>query len=50
MFSDTGTQTEWKYPRNANTQYYAREFSEAEQEEKFKSGDVSEFIGGVCPR
>ena len=50
MFTDSGTQTEWKYPRTANTQYYAREFTEAEQEQLFNSGGITDFITGVAPR
>jgi hypothetical protein len=34
---DFGTQTDWKYPRNANTQYYPREFSALEIEQIEKS-------------
>ena len=50
MFSDSGTQTEWKYPRTACTQYYAREFSQNEQDDLFKSKDISDFVNGVVPR
>ncbi|KAL8583506.1 hypothetical protein ACOMHN_056316 [Nucella lapillus] len=47
---ETGTQTDWKYPRNANTQYYPREFSTQELEEIEKSDDLVEFVKKVEPR
>ena len=50
MFTESGTQTEWKYPRNANTQYYAREFTQTEQEDLLKSGEISNFVSDVVPR
>ena len=50
MFTDSGTQTEWKYPRTACTQYYPREFSQSEQDDLFKSKDISEFVTNVVPR
>ncbi|XP_052258483.1 dynein axonemal intermediate chain 3-like isoform X6 [Dreissena polymorpha] len=49
-FMDSGTQTEWKYPRNANTQYYPREFSQHEQQEILKKKQTGTFMDGVCPR
>ncbi|XP_052776408.1 dynein axonemal intermediate chain 3-like isoform X2 [Mya arenaria] len=49
-FTESGTQTEWKYPRNANTQYYPREFSTKEQETIVAKKATGEFVGGVCPR
>ena len=49
-YSEAGTQTEWKYPRNANTQYYPREYTEQEQEELGKSNEMGTFLTGVCPR
>ncbi|XP_076440866.1 dynein axonemal intermediate chain 3-like isoform X2 [Babylonia areolata] len=47
---ETGTQTDWKYPRNANTQYYPREFSTQELEKVKESDDLADFIKKVEPR
>ncbi len=44
------SQTDWKYPRNANTQYYPREYTEAEKEEQLKSEELSKFMDSVFPR
>jgi hypothetical protein len=49
-FQDSGTQTEWKYPRNANTQYYPREFSQKEKEDILNKKDISNFVTSVAPR
>ncbi|KAL4236475.1 WD repeat-containing protein 63 [Mactra antiquata] len=49
-FTDSGTQTEWKYPRNANTQYYPREFSTKEQEDILNKNETKEFVESVGPR
>ncbi|XP_048256413.1 dynein axonemal intermediate chain 3-like isoform X4 [Haliotis rufescens] len=50
LISDAGTQTDWKYPRNANTQYYPREYSEQEREKIASSKPVKDFVGTVAPR
>lgn len=47
---DSGTQTTWKYPRNANTQYYPREFSTRELEELDKSDKLLKFVKDMEPR
>nr|KAG5698305.1 hypothetical protein BaRGS_017007 [Batillaria attramentaria] len=47
---DIGTQTDWKYPRNANTQYYPREFTARELEEIEKSEKLANFMKTVEPR
>ncbi|XP_059149389.1 dynein axonemal intermediate chain 3-like [Physella acuta] len=39
-----GTQTNWKYPRNANTQTYPREYSEEERLAIFSSDECHNFI------
>ena len=44
------SQTEWKYPKNANTQYQYREFNEQQQEEEFKKDELNTFMSGVRPR
>ncbi|XP_045159985.2 dynein axonemal intermediate chain 3-like isoform X2 [Mercenaria mercenaria] len=49
-FQDSGTQTEWKYPRNANTQYYPREFSQKEQEDILNKKETVNFVESVGPR
>lgn len=49
-FTNSGTQTEWKYPRNANTQYYPREFSQKEQNDIMKKNQTREFVEGAAPR
>ena len=46
----SGTQTDWKYPRNANTQYYPREFSTQELEEIQNSDELADFVKKVEPR
>lgn len=43
-------QTDWKYPKNANTQYYYREFSEEQKEEELKKENLSSFMTDVRPR
>ncbi|CAC5422765.1 WD repeat-containing protein 63 [Mytilus coruscus] len=47
---EEGTQTDWKYPRNANTQYYPREFSNQEKEAILSSKNLPNFISDVTPR
>ena len=47
---DGMSQTDWKYPRNANTQYEAREFSEEQKSEIMKRHDLRRFVEGVIPR
>lgn len=44
---DVASQTEWKYPKNANTQYHYREFSEKEQDEEFKKEELNAFMTSV---
>lgn len=45
---DQGTQTTWKYPRNANTQTYPRELTEQEQELCIKSDGCKKFVGSAA--
>lgn len=47
---EEGTQTDWKYPRNANTQYYPREFSNQEKDAILSSKNLPNFISDVTPR
>ncbi|XP_033738311.1 WD repeat-containing protein 63-like isoform X3 [Pecten maximus] len=47
---EQGTNTDWRYPRNANTQYYPREFSEKEKETIEKSTDLQAFAKDMVPR
>lgn len=49
-FKESGTQTTWKYPRNANTQYYPREFSAMELEQINQSEGLANFSKEVEPR
>ncbi|XP_023417057.1 dynein axonemal intermediate chain 3 isoform X2 [Cavia porcellus] len=44
---DTSTQTKWTYPKNASTQYYAREFSEEEKERLGQSKSLTDFLNNV---
>ena len=48
--TNVGTQTDWKYPRNANSQYYPREFSTQELEELQQSDELATFVKNVEPR
>lgn len=50
IFTESSSQTEWKYPRNAATQYYPREFSEDEKQEIEKSKDLKDFINEAVPK
>ncbi|KAL1772377.1 WD repeat-containing protein 63 [Sigmodon hispidus] len=43
----TSTQTKWAFPRNATTQYYAREFSEEEKETLEQSKTLADFLNNV---
>ncbi|XP_002740173.1 dynein axonemal intermediate chain 3-like [Saccoglossus kowalevskii] len=47
---ENGSQTEWKHPRNASTQYTPREFSEEEKEKISSSKTVNKFVEEVAPR
>ena len=47
---DVASQTDWKYPRNANTQYVPREFTEAEREEQLQNTKLHNFLDNVFPR
>ncbi|XP_077981205.1 dynein axonemal intermediate chain 3-like [Glandiceps talaboti] len=47
---ESGSQTEWKHPRNASTQYVPREFTEQEKEELSTSKSLEVFITAVAPR
>lgn len=43
----TSTQTRWAFPRNATTQYYAREFSEEEKQTLEQSKSLVDFLNNV---
>ncbi|GFS17212.1 WD repeat-containing protein 63 [Elysia marginata] len=43
-----GTQTDWKYPRNANTQTYPREYTEDEQAALISTKECSDFVNEVA--
>jgi hypothetical protein len=45
-----GTQTDWKYPRNACTQYQPREFSQKEKEQMENSKNLQTSAEAVTPR
>ena len=47
---ECASQTDWKYPRNATTQYEPRQYDEEKQKEILESEDVSEFAKNVAPR
>jgi cytochrome c peroxidase len=49
-FEDTSSQTDWRYPRNATTQYYPREFTEEEKENHLNSNRLKEFAENAVPR
>nr|XP_021508824.1 WD repeat-containing protein 63 [Meriones unguiculatus] len=46
----TSTQTKWAFPKNATTQYYAREFPELEREALLQSKSLADFLGNVSTR
>ncbi|KAK3590717.1 hypothetical protein CHS0354_012290 [Potamilus streckersoni] len=50
VFVNSGTQTDWKYPRNSNVQYESREFSSEEREKIENSKNLANFISNVTPR
>nr|XP_048309620.1 dynein axonemal intermediate chain 3 [Myodes glareolus] len=43
----TSTQTKWTFPKNATTQYYAREFSKEEKETLEQSKSLVDFLNNV---
>lgn len=47
---DVASQTEWKYPKNANTQYEYRAFSTYQQEAEMKKDNMNTFLADVRPR
>ncbi|XP_020844390.1 dynein axonemal intermediate chain 3 isoform X2 [Phascolarctos cinereus] len=47
ILMDTYTQTQWKFPRNATTQYMPREFSKEERETLLQSKDLKDFLNSV---
>ena len=49
-FVDQSSQTDWRYPRNATTQYNARAFSTEEQESICQEEELKEFVSGSLPR
>ena len=49
-FQESSAQTDWKYPRNATTQYEARAYDEEEKENLLKTEEVGEFAKNVAPR
>ena len=50
MIEDRSSQTDWRYPRNAATQYYPREFNEKEKEEHLKTSELANFVATSIPR
>ncbi|XP_041359893.1 dynein intermediate chain 3, axonemal-like isoform X2 [Gigantopelta aegis] len=50
VFLDAGTQTDWKYPRNACTQSYPRLFTDEEKETIEKSDTLINFVEEGIPR
>ena len=50
LFVDEAAQTDWKYPRNACTQYEARTFSKEEIETIENDPKLRDFIQSVIPR
>ena len=49
MVQDNSAQTDWKYPRNAATQYEPREFSEKEKADQ-ENEKLKQFMEGSIPR
>ncbi|XP_013408046.1 WD repeat-containing protein 63 [Lingula anatina] len=49
-YDNTGTQTDWKHPRNSTTQYMAREFDDKEKKEAENAERMGEFLESVAPR
>ncbi|CAH1773609.1 unnamed protein product [Owenia fusiformis] len=50
QFIDQGCQTTWRHPRNAEVQYYPREFNEEELKVENENPKVGEFLKSVAPR
>ncbi|XP_028667360.1 dynein axonemal intermediate chain 3 [Erpetoichthys calabaricus] len=50
MLVEASTQTKWKYPKNACTQYSAQEFSDEEKQKLFTSKSLKDFINSVSIR
>ncbi|MGH0139048.1 UNVERIFIED_CONTAM: hypothetical protein FKN15_070975 [Acipenser sinensis] len=50
QLQETSTQTKWKYPRNACTQYVPREFTDEEKENFMNSQSLKDFINSVALR
>uniref|UniRef100_UPI00398E5900 dynein axonemal intermediate chain 3 n=1 Tax=Pristiophorus japonicus TaxID=55135 RepID=UPI00398E5900 len=50
LLQQSSTQTTWKYPRNACTQYMPREFTEEDKDEMLKSKDLIDFLNSVAVR
>lgn len=44
------SQTEWKHPKNANTQYKYREFTEEQQKEEFAKEELSKFVDSATTK
>ncbi|XP_067929011.1 dynein axonemal intermediate chain 3-like [Watersipora subatra] len=47
---NVSSQTEWKYPKNANTQYEYRTFTEEQQAQELKKDHLNSFMTEVRPR
>ncbi|XP_071799358.1 dynein axonemal intermediate chain 3-like isoform X2 [Asterias amurensis] len=49
-YAESGTQTEWKHPRNQATQYFPREFNIDEKKTLMETEEVLNTINKVTPR
>ncbi|XP_038048584.1 dynein intermediate chain 3, axonemal-like isoform X2 [Patiria miniata] len=49
-YTENGTQTDWKHPRNQTTQYFPREFDKEEKNKLMESEDILNFLNHVTPR
>lgn len=50
VLEESGTQTDWRYPRNANVQYYPRQYTEEEREKIANSKNLQTYIEDITPR
>jgi dynein intermediate chain 3, axonemal len=46
---ENSAQTNWRYPKNAATQYEPRYMNEAEQKQALDKNQLSEFLNRVLP-
>ncbi|KAM9324679.1 dynein axonemal intermediate chain 3 [Gastrophryne carolinensis] len=50
LIQEKSTQTQWRFPRNACTQYQSREFNKEEKKASLSSKELKDFINSVSLR